>query len=109
MKRLLFLAALSTLLHAAGPHIITIAGTGAVVALSATDQQASSFQVTAPAGNSGIARLGDSTVTSSIGEALPAGSGQYFAPMSQASYSLKLWSVYVANGDVITVVWADPQ
>ncbi|MES2067598.1 MAG: hypothetical protein V4522_13165, partial [Pseudomonadota bacterium] len=68
------------------PHTITLSGTGAVLQVSATDLQASSIQFTAPAANSGIARLGDqATTSSSVGEALPAGSGQYFAPRWQGS------------------------
>ncbi len=97
-------------LRANQPHTITISGTGAVVQVSATDQQASSIQFTAPAANMGIARLGDqATTSSSVGEALPAGSGQYFPPRWQGSYSLNTWFVYVANGDKVTVLWVDPQ
>lgn len=94
--------------RASAPHLITITGTGAVVQISTTDQQAASVQFTAPAANSGIARLGDSTTSSTVGEALPAGSGQYFAPW-QGVYSLNTWYVYVANGDKITALWVDPQ
>lgn len=96
-------------LRASAPHVITITGTGAVVQLSTTDQQASSIQFTAPSANSGIARVGDSTTSSSVGEALPAGAGQYLGPRWQGSYSLNTWYVYVANGDKVTVLWVDPQ
>lgn len=111
-RRLRFLGALlafSLGLPASAPHIITISGTGAVVQLSTTDQQASSVQFTAPAANTGIARIGDASTTSAIGEALPAGAGQYFGPRSQGSYSLNTWYVYVANGDKVNVLWVDPQ
>ncbi len=92
------------------PHTITLSGTGTVLQVSATDLQASSIQFTAPAANSGIARLGDqATTSSSVGEALPAGSGQYFPPRFQGAYSLNSWWVYVANGDKVTVLWTDTQ
>jgi hypothetical protein len=110
MKRLLF-ASLAMLLvqgtRASAPHLITISGTGAVVRVSSTDQQASSIQFTAPAANSGIARVGDSSTSSSVGEALPASSGQYFPPRWQGAYSLNQWYIYVPNGDTINVVWVD--
>ncbi len=96
-----------TALKASGPHLITISGTGAVVQLSTTDQQASSIQFTAPSGNTGVARIGDSSTSSSVGEALPAGSGQYEPPRWQGSHSLNTWYVYVANGDKVTVLWVD--
>lgn len=95
--------------RASAPHRITITGTGAVVQLSSTDQQASSVQFTAPSGNSGTARIGDATTSSSLGEALAAGAGQYFGPRSQGAYSLNTWYVYVANGDTVTVLWVDTQ
>jgi hypothetical protein len=109
---LLLVAAAALLLspvrvHANLPHLITISGTGAVVRVSATDIQASSIQFTAPAANSGIARIGDATVTSAIGEALPAGTGQYFPPRWQGSYSLNGFYVYVASGDTATILWTD--
>jgi hypothetical protein len=108
--RVLFaLAALAALpSRANAPHLITISGTGAVVRVSTTDQQASSLQFTAPAANSGIARVGDSTTSSSVGEALPAGAGQYLSPTGRGSYSLNAWYVYVANGDTVTILWVEP-
>jgi hypothetical protein len=112
-KRLLFLAALAALLltparvHANSPHILTITGTGAVVRVATVDTPASSVQFTAPAANSGIARIGDATVTSSVGEALPAGSGQYFPPRAPGAWSLSNFYVYVASGDTVTILWTD--
>ena len=94
---------------AAAPHLITITGTGAVVPLSSTDQQASSIQFQTPSANTGTARIGDSTTSSTVGEALPAGAGQYFPPRSQGAYSLNTWYVYVANGDKVTILWVDQQ
>lgn len=94
---------------AAAPHLITITGTGAVVQLSSTDQQASSMQFQTPSANTGTARVGDSTTSSTVGEALPAGAGQYFPPRAQGAYSLNTWYVYVANGDKVTVLWVDQQ
>lgn len=94
-------------LGASAPHTITITGTGAVVQLSTTDQQASSLQFTAPAANSGNARIGDSTTSVSVGELLPPGSGQYFAPRANGAYSLNTWYAYVASGDKLTIVWVD--
>jgi hypothetical protein len=93
--------------RASAPHLITISGTGAAVQVSTTDQQASSLQFTAPSGNMGTARIGGTTTSSSVGEALPAGSGQYFPPRWQGSYSLNTWYVYVANGDTVTILWVD--
>lgn len=107
MKRILLLALLLIPLRAMAPHTITITGTGAVVQLSATDQQASSLQFTAPAANSGNARIGDSTTSVSVGELLPPGSGQYFAPRANGAYSLNTFYVYCANGDKVTIVWVD--
>ncbi len=95
--------------RASAPHLITLSGTGAVVRLSSTDVQASSIQFTTPTGNSGTARIGDSATSSSVGEALPAGSGQYEAPRSQGAYALNTWYVYIANGDTVTVLWVDTQ
>lgn len=94
-------------LDAMAPHTITITGTGAVVQLSTTDQQASSLQFTTPAANTGTARIGDSTTSSTVGEALAAGAGQYFAPRSNGAYSLNTFYCYVANGDKLTIIWVD--
>lgn len=113
MKRLLLGAALAALLlmpvRANAPHLITITGTGAVLQLSTTDQQASSLQFIAPSANTGTARIGDATTSATIGEPLAAGAGQYFPPRWQGSYSLNQWYVYVANGDKFTVLWVDNQ
>ena len=112
MKRILLFAALAALLtpvRASAPHIITITGTGAVVQLSTTDQQASSIQFTAPSTNTGTARIGDSTTSSTVGEALAAGAGQYEAPKANGSYSLNTWYAYVANGDKLVILWDDKQ
>ena len=114
MKRL-FLIALLALVpfvpssRASAPNLITISGTGAVVQLSTTDQQASSVQFVAPSGNAGTARIGGSTVSSTVGEPLAAGAGQYFPPRWQGGYSLNTWYVYVANGDKVIVLWVDEQ
>ncbi len=110
IRRFVFaVLALCIMARASSPHLITISGTGAVVQLSSTDQQASSIQFTAPAGNTGTARIGDSTTSSTVGEALPASTGQYFPPRWQGAYSLNTWYVYVPNGDKITVLWVDSQ
>lgn len=109
---LLFAAAVFALAipaFASAPHTITITGTGSVVRLSVTDQQASSIQFTAPAGNSDVARIGDASTSASVGEELPPGSGQYFPPRWQGALSLNTWYVYVADGDTVTVVWVDVE
>ena|SRR6185312_6795633 len=88
------------------PHIITISGTSAKVAIHAT-QRCQWFSVTAAHGNLATSRFGDSTVSSSVGIELRADAGHFQPVIPFDSYTLSNWYVYVATGDTLTVLCAE--
>lgn len=110
-------------------HNIELVGTGAVQTLAAWAIASGRYSANGPKGgvglpaasgqramwmqfisistNSGVARIGDSNTNSTNGLPLPAGAGQFFPPCYQEGhlYALSQISVYVANGDVVSVAW----
>lgn len=113
MKRfaicLIMLLAVARAARAGSPTTITITCATATVAVVSVDTDASSIQITAPSTNTGTTRIGDATTSSTVGELLGAGAGQYFPPRWQGSYNLKNFFVYCTTGDKITVIWVDNQ
>jgi hypothetical protein len=90
------------------PKSLTITGTAAAVALSATELKAKWVQITTPSGNSAQIRIGDSTVTASVGYPIPVGwAGMFLPPIAEefAFYDLSQVYVYAATGDFVHVLF----
>jgi hypothetical protein len=63
-------------------------------------------QVVADPGNSNPVRLGDSTVSPTVGLRLAPGAGQML-PYKGDQYSLAQIYIYVVTGDKVSIVWAN--
>lgn len=94
--------------RAGSPHTIVITCASSTVQVSTDGTKiARSMQWNAPTGNMGVVLWGDGTTSSTVGNRMTAGSGQYFAPDSQAGYPLSQYYVYCTTGDTLTVNWMD--
>ena len=112
MKKLLLVAILLAAFVKVGDSqaaccSITISGTAAAVQISTSSTPVHWVQLVAPTGNMSTAYWGLGTVTTSNGNILPAGAGQFLPPKSQGGYDLSNVYVYVAMGDTLRVSW-DP-
>lgn len=87
------------------PHIITISGTSAKVAISATPIRARWFSVIAEHGNTATSRFGDSTTSSTVGVPLRADASHFEPYELYDYYTLSNWYVYVATGDTLTILY----
>ena len=112
-RRFFLLTAASLIAWGQAAYVQTlpdITGTGATVQL-ASSGSGKWVQVQAASANSGTARCGDSSATSSRGIRVPAGGGMFYPPLpindqdstQSRLYNLSALYCYVANGDVITV------
>jgi hypothetical protein len=107
-------------------HNIELVGTGAVQTLAAWAIASGRYtaggvgkgigiggyrpkwiQFICPSSNAGVARVGDINTNSTNGLPIPAGAGMLFPSVFQKEhiYSFTEISVYVANGDVVSVAW----
>lgn len=100
-------------------HSLKITGAGAVVPLSSGSPaiagyvspkplQCKHLQLTTPPTNSASVLVGGSEVTSSVGYPITVGwAGQFLPPVAEVTdwYELSNIFVYVANGDVLYVLY----
>ncbi len=103
----LLVLALCAIANPAVIHTLTITGNNTAQTVSTTVTSAHWVQFVAPAANAGTSRLGDTTVTSSIGIPLAPGAGMMMpAYQSGGAYNLGQLKAYVATGDTLSVTWA---
>lgn len=113
MKRLILLAILGTLCltgqSVTATAQIELTGAGSTVQVTTTSTPARIVQFQAGATNTGTARCGNSSVTSSSGFRLPAGSGQFLPALPQGPnglnrfYDLSVYYCNIVSGDKVTV------
>src|SRR5258708_6774484 len=108
LRLALLLVVLCCIANPAAVHTLTITGNNTAQTISTTNTSGAHWvQFVAPAANSGTSRVGDTTVTSTIGIPLAPGSGMMFpAFQSGGTYSLGQLKAYVATGDTLSVTWA---
>ncbi len=103
----LLIVALCGIADPAVVHTLTITGNNTAQTVSTTVTSAHWVQFVAPAANSGTSRVGDTTVTSTVGIPLAPGAGMMLpAYQSGGTYSLGQLKAYVATGDTLSVTWA---
>lgn len=91
--------------------VATVATATTAVALASTDTWAIGLSLAAPAGNTGVVYLGDSTVAAANGRVIAAGGTLNFADLvgkDLASAKINLKNVYVDaanNGDKLTFAY----
>lgn len=90
-------------------HTITITGTGAAVAVSATSILCSILHVATGANNAAAVLVGGPDVSSLIGMPIPKGTVvpiRASTDQLQAQFDLSQVKVFVGAGDTVTILWA---
>lgn len=109
MKRFaLLLAAVSLAAQVNLSTIADITGDGSAHKISSTAIAARWVQIIAPAGNSAVVRIGDVNTSNTRGASVAAGGGFMLPPSatSPQNYDLSKIYYYAANGDKLTVTYA---